>query len=79
MSILKKVLLTTGAALAILLVGTSMKQASAAEYPQVAKLKQFAAEANYMSLPGYLRYLVFQDQGVWLSRRECERIVKSQR
>jgi hypothetical protein len=33
------------------------------QYPQVAGLKPFTAEANYMSLPGYLRWQVSVEQG----------------
>jgi hypothetical protein len=49
------------------------------QYPNVANLKPFSAEANYMSLPGYLRYLVFQQTGQWLTRAEAVRIVNQQR
>ncbi|MBI2266551.1 MAG: hypothetical protein HYU64_15545 [Armatimonadetes bacterium] len=50
----------------------------AAEYPNVANLRPFSPEANYMSLPGYLRFLVFEQDGIWLSRAECAAIVRSQ-
>ena len=49
------------------------------QYPNVASLKPFSAEANYMSLAGYLRYLVFQQTGQWLTREEAVRIVNQQR
>ncbi len=49
------------------------------QYPNVANLKPFSAEANYMSLAGYLRYLVFQQTGQWLTREEAVRIVNQQR
>ena len=48
------------------------------EYPFVANLEPFSPEANYMSLPGYLRYLVWERDGVWLSRAEAVAIVDSQ-
>ncbi|MHB8732162.1 MAG: hypothetical protein ACYDAB_10255 [bacterium] len=48
------------------------------QYPNVASLKAFSAEANYMSLAGYLRYLVFQQTGQWLTREEAVRIVSQQ-
>lgn len=47
-------------------------------YPNVATLEPFSAEANYMSLPGYLRWVVFQQTGQWLSRAEANRIVNQQ-
>lgn len=49
------------------------------QYPSVSNLKEFSAEANFMSLPGYLRYLVFQQTGQWLTREEAVRIVRQQR
>jgi len=44
----------------------------------VAGLEPFTAETNYMSLPGYLRYEEFKTDGVWMTRLEAVRIVKSQ-
>jgi uncharacterized protein YdeI (BOF family) len=48
------------------------------QYPDVHSLTPFSAEANYMSLAGYLRYLVFQQTGQWLTRAEAVRIVAQQ-
>ena len=52
--------------------------ASAAQYTNVAGLQPFAAESNYMSLAGYLRWTTFKEQGVWLSMPEAKRIVAQQ-
>jgi len=49
--------------------------AAAGEYPNVSGLGPFAGESNYMSLPGYLRWMVFREQKVWLSVPEAKRIV----
>ncbi|MBI3929891.1 MAG: hypothetical protein HY319_30410 [Armatimonadetes bacterium] len=38
----------------------------------VAALEPFSPEANYMSLPGYYRYLTYIDTGVWLSYGEAQ-------
>ena len=48
------------------------------EYPNVSGLQPFAAASNYMSLPGYLRWMAFKDQNVWLTYAEAKRIVQSQ-
>jgi hypothetical protein len=48
------------------------------QYPTVSNLKPFSAEADYMSLAGYLRYMVFQQTGQWLTREESQRIVAQQ-
>jgi hypothetical protein len=52
--------------------------ASAAEYKDVSGMQQFAAESNYMSLAGYLRWMTFKEQGVWLSMAEAKQIVAEQ-
>lgn len=71
-----KVLLA-GLGLAVVL-ATASTSANAAEYPRVSNLRAFSAEAGYMSLPGYLRFLVFTRDGIWLSRQECVAIVDRQ-
>jgi hypothetical protein len=48
------------------------------DYPNVANLTAYSPEANFMSLPGYLRLLVWRDQGVWLTYAEAAKIVASQ-
>lgn len=62
----------------MLISGLLWRPASAAEYPAVADLQKFSAESKFMSLPGYLRWLMFQQDGVWISRAEAARIVKTQ-
>ena len=42
----------------------------------VKNLTPFSAEAAYMSLAGYLRYLTHQQTSQWLTRSEAERIVR---
>ena len=52
--------------------------AAAQEYTNVAGLEPWSVETRYMSLPGYLRWMTFQEQGVWLSVAEAKRIVAEQ-
>lgn len=52
--------------------------AQAQQYPQVSNLTAFSPEANFMSLPGYLRWLVYQDKQQWISRDEAVRTVSEQ-
>ena len=40
------------------------------EYPNLSGLCAFTAAANYMSLPGYLRWMTFKDQNCWLTYAE---------
>jgi C4-dicarboxylate transporter len=51
----------------------------ASEYPNVSGLQPFAAETNYMSLAGYLKWTAFKDQQVWLSTAEAQHIVAGQK
>jgi hypothetical protein len=55
-----------------------ISSAEAAQYPNVATLEPFSPECNYMSRAGYLRWMTFQEQDVWLSMAEAQRIVKEQ-
>jgi hypothetical protein len=48
-------------------------------YPDVSGLQPFAAETNYMSLAGYLKWTAFKDQQVWLSMAEAQHIVAGQK
>ncbi len=50
----------------------------AGEYPNVASMAPFSAGTNFMSLPGYLRWITWKDQGVWITYQEAERIVAAQ-
>ncbi len=49
---------------------------STGQIPSVANLKAFSIEANFMSLPGYLRYLMHQQTGQWMTYAEAQRAVK---
>jgi|WetSurMetagenome_2_1015567.scaffolds.fasta_scaffold641385_1 hypothetical protein len=52
--------------------------AQAQGYPQVAQLTPFSVEAQFMSLPGYLRWQVFLEQGQWISVAEAKAVVMEQ-
>jgi hypothetical protein len=41
-------------------------------------LTPFSQAANYMSLPGYLRYRYLLESGRWISREEAEEAVRQQ-
>jgi len=57
----------------------SSGQAFAQQYPQVAGLQAFSPPADYMSLPGYLRWQVFVEQGKWISYQEAKEAVAQQK
>jgi hypothetical protein len=46
--------------------------------PRVGNLKPFSAETSFMSLPGYLRYLMHQQSAQWLTYDEAARAVRQQ-
>jgi hypothetical protein len=52
--------------------------ASAQQYPNMATLTPFTAQTNYMSRPGYLRFVSHQQTGQWLTYPEAGRIVHQQ-
>ena len=58
--------------------GQAQASTAAGEYMNVSGVVPFTAAANYMSLAGYLRWTVFRDQHVLLSRAEAQRIVTAQ-
>ncbi|HUW13999.1 MAG TPA: hypothetical protein VM537_30020 [Anaerolineae bacterium] len=72
--------------LSVMVVGATAQPAAAQAqtstvaggYPDVSGLQPFAAETNYMSLAGYLRWTAFKEQHVWLSMAEAQRIVAAQ-
>lgn len=61
-----------------LLLAAAIAPAFAQQVPNVASLEPFSAEANFMSLPGYLRWLLFQQTGNWITYQEAARMVQEQ-
>lgn len=55
---------------------TQTQPGSTGQVPSVANLKPFSIEANFMSLPGYLRFLMHQQTGQWMTYAEAQRAVK---
>lgn len=54
-------------------------QVPVAGFPNVGTLQSFGPETSFMSLPGYLRWLVNQTSGNWLTFAEATRIIDEQR
>ncbi len=48
------------------------------EYPDVLSLVPFSAPANYLSLPGYVRYRTYAKDGRWLSHAAAVHIVREE-
>lgn len=46
--------------------------------PRLEGLRSFTPETQYMSVAGFLRYTVYQQTGVWLTKTEAARLVQSQ-
>jgi hypothetical protein len=46
--------------------------------PRVDNLKPYSPETQYMSVPGFLRYVVYQQTGVWLTQSETSRMLQEQ-
>jgi hypothetical protein len=64
--------------LASVLLAAAIAPAFAQQVPSVSNLEPFSAEANFMSLPGYLRWLLFQQNGNWITYQEAARMVQQQ-
>lgn len=64
--------------LTMLVLAGVIAPAFAQQVPNVSNLDPFSAEANYMSLPGYLRWLMFQQTANWITRAEAVRLVDEQ-
>ena len=48
------------------------------EYTDVSHLTPFTQQANYMSLPGYLRYRYLLSSGRWISREQAVEVARQQ-
>ncbi len=52
--------------------------AQAQTFPSVSGIRPFTPEANYMSLPGFLRMRYYQQTGQWISREAAVQAVQDQ-
>lgn len=75
---MRKLILTIAAIAALATTAVVAPSAQAQQYPSVAGLTPFSAEANYMSKPGYLRYRFFVTSGRWISYEEAARVAAEQ-
>jgi hypothetical protein len=66
------------AAMAVLGAVVAPQAQAQTQYPDVKSLTPFSPSANYMSLPGYLRYTYLLSSGRWISREEAEEAVRQQ-
>ncbi|MDR7417490.1 MAG: hypothetical protein QN178_01110 [Armatimonadota bacterium] len=46
--------------------------------PKVESLKPYSPETRYMSVTGFLRYVVYQQTGTWLTQAEAVRMLQEQ-
>ena len=67
----------TLAAVAVFGALTVPAQAKSAGGVALDNVVAFSASANYMSIPGYVRYRIFLSEGRWLSRQEAEELVRN--
>jgi len=75
---MRKLMIVTFVAAAAVASTFTASRVEAQEYPSVAGLTAFTPEANFMSLPGYLRWKHFQASGQWISRDEAVQAVNGQ-
>ena len=76
---MRKMYIVAALAGAALLSALASPKASAqTTYPSVSGVTAFTLGANFMSLPGYLRYQYLLTSGRWISREEAEEAVRQQ-
>ncbi len=66
------------AVFAIVMMTGLVQPASAQAVPDVRNLIAFSAETRYMSLPGYLRWQMYVENGTWINRRQAVALVRNQ-
>lgn len=71
-----KKLIVLGMLAGILFIGLA-KPATAQTMPNLAGLKAFHAETNYMSLVGFVRWQHMVATGVWITRSEANSLIKN--
>ena len=61
-----------------LYLGPPVQPPTGGQFPYVANLKPFTPDTNGMSLPGYLRQLVYWQTGKWITISDAGRVVQQQ-
>ena len=70
--------IVAGLIAAAIIAALAVPHAQAQTYPTVSGIRPFSPEANYMSLPGYLRMRYYQQSGQWISREAAVQSVTDQ-
>ena len=63
---------------AVAVAGAAFAPQARADYADVKTMTPFSPNANYMSLPGFLRYKFLLSDGRWISREEAVEAVAQQ-
>ena len=74
---MRKLMIATFVAAAAVASLFGASRVEAQEYPSVEGLTPFTQGANFMSLPGYLRWKHFQATGQWIGRDEAVQAVNN--
>jgi len=59
--------------------GPVIQHPTGGQFPWVANLKPYTPQTNGMSLEGFLRHLVFQQTGKWITHLDATRVVQQQK
>ncbi|HKV44656.1 MAG TPA: hypothetical protein VJT32_08285 [bacterium] len=59
-------------------VGPMVPHPTGGRWPDVTGLRPYTPETNGMSLAGFLRYLTFQQTGMWISQDDAVRVVSQE-
>ena len=74
---MRKILVVVVLAVMALIGAVAAPQAQA-QPVDVRNIEPFSPAANYMSLPGFVRYRILLTEGRWIPREEAEQIVSQQ-
>lgn len=59
--------------------GPPVQHPTGGQFPWVVNMKPYTPQTNGMSLDGFLRHLVFQQTGKWITTAEAARVVQQQK
>jgi len=59
--------------------GPPVQHPTGGQFPVVANMKPYTKETNGMSLEGFLRFLVFQQSGKWITEADAARVIQQQK
>ena len=73
---MRKLLIVLVLAVVAMIGAFTAPSAQAQDYPDCSTLTPFTQEANFMSIPGWLRWRYLQSSGRWISREQAVQVAR---